>query len=82
VKPTRLVEGALGRPKQIRQGENDGARDNRWPQGGRLDRDLVERRLPQIPHDAVATKWRLATTDASNGRTGGRRAIVRLVISV
>ena len=31
--------------------------------------------LPQIPHDAVATKWRSATFESSNGRDRRTRIV-------
>jgi len=47
--PARLVEGPLGGPEEIRQGENDGTRDDRASlQGGRLDRDFVKRCLDAL----------------------------------
>ena len=69
-RPAGLVEGALGGPQRVGQGEDDVAlrRPDRPAAASQRTATSSMEALPQIPHDAVATKWRSATAESSNGR--------------
>ena len=69
MQPAGLVERALRGAQQVGQREDDRARHDRTVRQ-RLARSATSSidALPQIPHDAVATKWRSATVESSNGR--------------
>ena len=76
VQPAGLVEGALRGAQQVGQGEDHGPRHDR-PTGSGSTRSATSsmEALPQMPHDAVAMKWRSATFESSNGRDRRTRIV-------
>ena len=70
VQAAGLVEGALGGAQQVRAARARPSAATTGPGGSGSTRSATSsiEALPQIPHDAVATKWRSATFESSNGR--------------
>ena len=69
VQPAGLVERLLGGPQQVGQGERSRtvARPDRPAATSQRNATSSIDALPQIPHEAVATKCRSATAESSNG---------------
>ena len=70
MQPAGLIEGASGQRASRSGRARITVRGTTGPSGSGSQRKATSSidALPQIPHDAVATKWRSATAESSNGR--------------